>query len=174
MAHWRDHLNSTLLGAYSLYDDTTDRFKSVEGVILRCTHEKHLLGASGTRDCFVAYTSLDARKPMKINVTIAKEIALAAGSKNPDKWVNVPITFYVDENVNSKEGKVEALRCKPRSVAPVDYSAQITQLENCKTIEELGAVWTSAGFPQNPLFGVKEKMKALLTTKTEDDAVSEN
>jgi hypothetical protein len=139
MPHWRDHLNSSLLGAYSLYDDATDRFKQIDGFILRCTHEEHLLGASGKRDCFVAYTSIDPKKPMKINVTIAFTLEIAAGSRNPDKWVNIPVTFFVDERVKTKEGIVAALRVK-RRIAP-DYSKEIESIKSCTTIEQLQAVY---------------------------------
>ena len=164
MSHWRDHLNSTLLGAYSLYDGETDKFKQIDGFIVRVCHEQHLLGASGKRDCFVAYTSLDQKKPMKINVTIANAIGLAAKTRNPDKWINVPVTFFVDEKVNTKDGVVEALRLKGRIVQQqVDYTAQITQLRSCKTIAELQTVYTSAGFPQTALVSIKDEMKTKLS-----------
>lgn len=118
MAHWRDHLDSPLLGAYSLFDDATEKFKTIDGFILRCADEMHILGASGKRKCLVAYTSLSKEKPMKINVTIASKLAAGTGSQNPEKWVNVPVTFYVDERVSSKDGIVAALRVRFRNLAP--------------------------------------------------------
>ena len=163
MAHWRDHLNSTLLGAYSLYDDATDKFKTIDGFIVKCTHEQHLLGASGKRDCFVAYTSLDSKKPMKINVTIANVLAVAAKSQNPDKWVNVPVTFCVDEKVNTKDGIVAALRVKPRIVQSVDYTSQTAKLRACTTIEELIIAWKEVGCIA--LEPIKNEMKEKLTPK---------
>ena len=163
MAHWRDHLNSSLIGAYTLYDDKTDGFKEVDGFIIRTCHEKHNLGASGFKDCFVAYTSLDDKKPMKINVTIANAISNAAGTRNPDKWVNIPVTFFVDQNVNSKEGKVEAIRCRKNNKVVVDYSLQIAKLRACTTIEELGKAWIECG--NIAIASVKDEMKAKLTAK---------
>lgn len=163
MAHWRDHLNSTLLGAYSLYDDATDKFKSVDGFIVKCLHEQHLLGASGRRDCFVAYTSLDSKKPMKINVTIANVLAVAAKSQNPDKWVNVPVTFLVDEKVSTKDGIVAALRVKARFLQAIDYTIPSSKLRACITIEELVSVWKEVGC--TALESVKNEMKLKLTPK---------
>ena len=170
MAHWRDHLDSSLLGAYSLFDDKTEGFKEIEGMILRTAHEEHNLGASGKQRIFVAYTTLDKKKPMKINVTIAGAIALAAGSKNPDKWVNVPVTFYVDQNVKSKAGTSEALRCrKNNKAATADYSAEEQMLKDCKTLEELAAVYTQDGFPRTPLLGLKDQLKKKLTDELPKD-----
>lgn len=163
MAHWRDHLNSTLLGAYSLYDDATDKFKTVDGFIIKCTHEQHLLGASGKRDCFVAYTSLDSKKPMKINVTIANVLSVAAKNQNPDKWVNVPVTFLVDEKVSTKDGVVAALRIKTRIVQEVDYTQQTIKLRACETIESLIEVWKEVGCLA--LESIKNEMKTKLTPK---------
>ena len=170
MAHWRDHLNSSLLGAYSLYDDKNDGFKEIDGMILRTSHEEHNLGASGKQKCFVAYTSLDNKKPMKINVTIANAIALAAGSKNPDKWVNVPVTFFVDQKVKTKDGITEAIRCrKNNKAATVDYSAEEQMLKDCKTLEELASVYTQEGFPRTPLLGLKDQLKKKLTDELPKD-----
>lgn len=164
MAHWRDHLNSTLIGAYSLYDDQTDGFKEIEGKILRTAHERHNLGASGVQDCFVAYTTLDAKKPMKINVTIANAIALAAGTRNPDKWINVPVCFYVDKNVKSKAGTTEAIRCrKSTKTSHIDYSNEESMLRNCKTLEELQKAYTQEGFPRTALEHIKNEMKTKLS-----------
>jgi hypothetical protein len=145
MAHWRDHLDSTLMGAYSLYDSQTDRFKSVEGYIVRCTDETHTLGASGKKKVFVAYTSIDA-KPMKINVSIANEIALSAKTHNPEKWVNIPVTFYVNEKVSTKEGIVPALRVRARieqHTKPAEplQADIVEQVSNCTTLTELGEIW---------------------------------
>ena len=167
MPHWRDHLDSSLLGAYSLFDDATEKFKQIEGYIVRCTHEDHNLGASGRKKCFVAYTSIHQTKPMKINVTISKAIALAAGSQNPDRWVNVPVTFFVDENVKTKDGPTAAIRVKGRTVAPPDYSKQEAQLRACETLEDLKAVFTSTGFPQAALVHVKDEMKTKIESKNE-------
>lgn len=160
MAHWRDHLDSPLLGAYSLFDDATDKFKTVDGYILRCVDEMHILGASGKKKCFVAYTSLDQRKPMKINVTIANQIALGAKSQNPEKWVNVPVTFYVDEKVNSKDGIVAAIRVRAREEKAPDYTKQIAELRACTTLEELVAAWGRIG--NQSIAAIKDEMKAKL------------
>ena len=167
MAHWRDHLDSSLLGAHSLFDDATEGFKRIDGYILRCTDEEHLLGASGKRKCFVAYTSLDARKPMKINVTIGNEIAIAAKSKNPAKWVNVPVTFFVDEKVKTKDGVVPALRVKARIEQAIDYTANIAALRACKTMDELIAAWKTYG--HQSLNAVKEEMKLKLSANVQAD-----
>lgn len=163
MAHWRDHLDSTLLGAYSLFDDATEGFKTVDGYVLKCTDEIHILGASGKKKCFVAYTTLDAKKPMKINVSIGNEIALGAGSKNPEKWFNVPVTFYVDERVNSKDGVVAAIRVKHRIEQKKDFTKNIELLRACKTLPELVEAWKQYGHQE--IANIKDEMKEKLTPK---------
>ena len=136
MPHWKDHLNSTLLGAYSLFDDQTEGWKEVNGTILKCCHEDHILGGSGKKNIHVAHTSLG--KPMKLNSTISTAIQMITGSKNPAKWVNVPVTFYVDPNVKFGRTTVEAIRVKPQKAIPKpDYSKQIACLTASKTLDEL-------------------------------------
>jgi len=158
MPHWKDHLDSKLLGAYSLFDDETEGWKEIDGLILRTAHEDHILGASGKQNIHVAHTNLG--KPIKLNSTISEAIAAITGMKNPAKWVNVPVTFYVDTNVKFGKGKVEAIRVKARKHAPkVDYSAFEAMINECATLEQLGAVWTSTGFPQKELFNLKEAKK---------------
>jgi hypothetical protein len=164
MAHWRDHLDSPLMGAYSLFDDATEKFKTIDGYIVRCADEMHLLGASGKRKCLVAYTSID-KKPMKINVTIANQIALGAKSQNPAKWVNVPVTFFVDERVSTKDGIVAALRVRAREEKAPDYTAQIAELRACTTVEQLVSVWGKVG--NQAIVAVKDEMKTKLTPKKE-------
>lgn len=163
MAHWKDHLNSTLLGAYSLFDDATEGFKEVDGIIINTCHEEHILGGSGKQNVFVAKTSLG--KPLRLNNTMCTQIAVIAKTKNPAKWVNIPVTFYVDQQVKLGRETVEAIRVKARKVIPKDFSKEEKQLRDCKTIEELAAVFQSAGFPQRELLSVKDEMKAKLTSK---------
>lgn len=111
MPHWRDFTNSTLLGAYSCYSDKEDRFVEINGTILRCEIQEHTLGGSGKTKCLVGVT--DIGKPIKINiVAISSVLQQITGSRNPDKWVNVPVTFYVDENVKFGKHIVEAIRIK--------------------------------------------------------------
>jgi len=98
---------------------------------------------------------------MKINVTIAGEIALAAKSHNPAKWVNVPVTFYVDENVKTKAGIVAALRVKSRIDKAVDYSVQISELRACTTLEQLVDAWKRVG--NQAISHVKDEMKLKLS-----------
>lgn len=110
MPHWKEHLDSTLLGAYSLFDDATEGWKEINGIVLSCCHEFHTLGGSGMRKCHVGKTNLG--KPIKLNTTISNELEKITGSKNPDKWVNVPVTFYVDTKVKFGKGIVDAIRIK--------------------------------------------------------------
>jgi len=110
--HWKDHLDSTLLGAYSLYDDATDGWKEVNGIITSCGKEWHILGGSGKKNILVGRTNLG--KPIKINKKIGEAIEKIAGCKNPDKWLNIPVTFYVDTRVSFGKDIVEAIRVKPQ------------------------------------------------------------
>ena len=163
MAHWKDHLNSDLLGAYSLFDDATEGFKEVNGIITRTAHEDHVLGASGKQKVFVAHTTLG--KPLRLNNTMCNQIAVIAKTKNPAKWINIPVTFYVDTNVKLGRETVEAIRIKAQKEVKKDFSNEEKKLRACTTIEELAAVYKSEGFPQRELLAVKEEMKNKLTVK---------
>lgn len=162
MAHWRDHLNSTLLGAYSLWSDEADAFIEKQGKILHVAHEDHNMGKAGNQNCFVAYTTLHKTKPIKINVTIANAIEQASGQKNPEKWNGTDVIFYVDLNVKSKEGTKEALRVKKMPYVKPDYTVYENQLKACKTLAELKDVFTAQGFPQTALEKLKDELKTQL------------
>ena len=152
MTHWREHIGSPLLGAYSLYDDATDSFIEKEGLILDVKKAEYVLGASGKKLISIANTTLG--KPLKINVTIAKVLAFITRSGSIEKWVNVPVIFYVDRNVNSKDGVVDAIRVKPAPPAvKVDYSLQEKMLRECKDIDSLTIVYT--GFTPDQKLGTK-------------------
>jgi hypothetical protein len=159
MPHWKDHLDSSLLGAYSLYDDATDGWKEVDGLIIKTCHEDHVLGNQGKKNIHVAYTSLG--KPMRLNHKISDAIALIAKCRNPEKWVNVPVTFYVDSNVKLSGVTVDAIRVKPqkKSAQAPNYDAYEAKLRACKSLDELAALWTSPGFPQLQLSTLKDQIK---------------
>ena len=162
MAHWRDHLNSTLLGAYSLWSDEADAFVEKQGKILHVAHEDHNMGRAGVQNCFVAYTTLHKTKPIKVNVTIANAIEQASGQKNPEKWNGTDVIFYVDLNVKSKEGTKEALRVKKMPYGKPDYSGQEARLKACTTLAELQEVFLSDGFPRIALTQLKDELKTKL------------
>jgi hypothetical protein len=101
---------------------------------------------------------------MKLNATISQTIALIAGCKNPEKWVNVPVTFFVDERVKFGSSTVEAIRVKAQKDAPkVDYTDQINKLRACRTLVELQTIYTALDKPaQYALVTIKDEMKGLL------------
>ena len=161
MAHWREHLGSPLLGAYSLYDDQTDDFKEVNGIITKTGHADYVLGESGKQKCFIAYT--DMGKPMKLNVKMASVLADITGSRNPDKWQNIPVTFYVDKNVKSKAGTTEAIRIKAQRKVQQNFDAEKAKLNECKTLAELQTVYL--GLSKDAQFAtlaIKDQLKTKL------------
>ena len=134
--HWREHTNSPLLGAYSCWSDTADDFTEINAIITHAAVGEFVLGASGKTKCLVCFTDLG--KPVKVNVTIANAIQNIVGTANTSKWVNIPVTFYVDKNVKSKDGIVPAIRVKPQINAPKnDWKEQIEHLKTLKTVQEL-------------------------------------
>lgn len=143
MPHWRDFTNSTLLGAYSCYSDKEDRFIEKNGTIIRCEIQEHTLGGSGKTRCLVGVT--DFGKPIKINiVAISSVLQEITGTRNPDKWVNVPVTFYVDENVKFGKQTVEAIRIKRQINAPkIDYTEQINKVYQCEDLNALIELYKS-------------------------------
>lgn len=138
--HWRSHLDSTLLGAYSLYNDSTDKFDEVDVQIVRLTHENHNLGASGNRKCHVMYVS-GFKKPMQLKSEISSAISEALGTPNTNKWVGCTITLYVKKVKFGRE-VVDAIRAK-KSNAAQDYSAALARVNACKTLAELQTVFMS-------------------------------
>lgn len=165
--HWRDHLDSTLLGAYSLFDDATDGFKEVDCVVIRTSREDHNLGASGKKNIHVAHTNF-SKKPMQLKVSISSVIAEIAGTNNPDKWVNVPITLFVKKE-KVKGEIVDALRVKRQKVVQQkDYAPCNAKLRACTSLADLQVVFMAL-LPDEKTAcnAAKEEMKVKLTPKTE-------
>jgi len=88
-------------------------------------------------------------------------------SRNLTNWVGLKISLKVDPNIKMMGQIVGGIVIDTTFKAPaqvVDYSAQEKQLRDCKTLAELQAVYTTAGFPQTALVSVKDEMKTKLNT----------
>lgn len=115
--HWRNEIDSPLLGAYSL-SDGNEGFVEMNGVITHTGKADFIMGASGKQKVFIGYTNIG--KPIKLNATISKAMTAISGTSNPTKWVNIPVCFYVDKHVKFGKELVEAIRIKKQvGAAPV-------------------------------------------------------
>ena len=159
--NFRQIVNPDYLGAYSL-DDQNNGYIEVAGTILR-VEKRMVTDMSGKAEKLVATTSLG--KPMIIKATNGKTLQSVSKSKYYEDWINVPVIFYVELDVKSPQGLVDALRLKKQKyVAPIDYSKQIAAINDCKTLDEMKTVYT--GFTpaeQSAVSIAKEAMKIKLT-----------
>lgn len=134
--HWKNYTNTDYIGAYSLNGaDLTVKIKKVA--------QEQVTGQNGKKEmCLVAH--LEGQKPMILNRTNAKTISRLYGSPFVEDWVGKLITLY--PTTTSVGGEtVECLRIRQTvpQQAKKDYSKQIQALRECKTIEELKAVYSA-------------------------------
>lgn len=161
--NFKQIINPDFLGAYSL-DDGNNGYVERDGFILSVNKQK-VADMSGTSEKLVAQTSIG--KPMILKATNSKVIQAITGSKYIEDWRQVPVTFYVELNVKSPQGLVDALRLKRQKNAPKkDYTPMKNKIESCKTLEELQSVFTAL-LPdeKTACFDLKDSMKKKLTPK---------
>lgn len=114
--NFRQIVNPDFIGAYTL-DNQNNGYNEVAGTILRC-ELKEVTDMSGKAMKIVATNTLG--KPMIIKATNGKVLQAITGSKYFEDWVNVAVVFYVELNVKSPQGRVDALRLKKQvGSAPV-------------------------------------------------------
>lgn len=113
--NFRQIVNPDYLGSYSLDNQQNGYFEKA-GVITKC-ELKEVVDASGKAMRIVAQT--DQGKPMIIKATNGKVLQKITKSRYFEDWNNVPVVFYVELDVKSPQGRVDALRLKPQSAASV-------------------------------------------------------
>ena len=107
--------------------------------------------------CLVAYFE-ESSKPMVLNKTNCKTIEKIY-SPFTDDWIGKKITVFA-QKVKAFGDIVDALRIRPtKPTETIDYSVQIKQIENCKTLDELKTLWNSPNFPTTALEATKNKKK---------------
>lgn len=132
MTHWKQNFNYAYTGAYELAPGEERTL-----TISKTTREEVVNQQGGKETCFVAYFS-ESNKPMVLNKTNCKTISKLYGPF-VENWIGKRITIK-SETVKAFGETVDALRVrntKPAEVNPVDCSAQIKQMNDCKSIEEL-------------------------------------
>ena len=109
--NFRQIVNPDYLGSYSL-DNQQNGYIEKMGTIVRC-ELKDVVDASGKAKRIVAQT--DQGKPMIIKATNGKVLQSITKSRYFEDWNNVPVIFYVELDVKSPQGRVDALRLKPQT-----------------------------------------------------------
>ena len=149
--HWKNNFDYKFTGAYEL---APGEEKTVT-ILKTCKEEVN--STDGTKKlCLVIYFK-DAPKPMVLNKTNCKTIEKMY-TPFVENWPGKRITVFAAK-VKAFGEVVEALRIRPtvpKEVASIDWSKKIN---DCKTLEELGATWNLPGFPQKELFNLKETKK---------------
>jgi len=153
MEHWKQNFDYKYTGAYELQPNE-ERVVTIKMV---CKEEVNSTDGKKSM-CLVAYFE-ESSKPMVLNKTNCKTIEKIY-SPFTDEWIGKKITVFA-QKVKAFGDTVDALRIRPtRPVEKaVDYSAQIKQIESCKTIDELKTVWSSPNFPTTALEAIKNKKK---------------
>lgn len=153
MEHWKQSFDYKYTGAYELQPNE-EKVVTIKKV---CKEEVNSTDGKKSM-CLVAYFE-ESSKPMVLNKTNCKTIEKIY-SPFTDDWIGKKITVFA-QKVKAFGDTVDALRIRPtRPVEKaVDYSAQIKQIESCKTIDELKTVWSSPNFPTTALEAIKNKKK---------------
>lgn len=156
--HWKKLVNLDYIGAYSLNG------QDLKVEILK-VEVKRVKGEAGKEeDCTVA--TLRGQKPFIINRTNAKTITKIYDTPFIEDWSGKKITLFPTTTKVAGE-TVECLRIRP--IAPKsdtfdsEIKADITKLENCKSIAELQSVYVGL-LHKNDLkvVAVKDQMKEKL------------
>lgn len=137
--HWKMLVNPDYIGAYMLEQgqDMVITFESVK--------REMVTGSGGKKEeCTVAH--LRGQKPFIVNRTNGKMITKVLGTPYIEDWVGKSVTVYATTTSVAGE-KTECLRVRP-TLPVIDRSAQVAQINACKTIEELKTVWAAVGCPE--------------------------
>jgi len=151
MTHWKQNFDYTYTGAYELQPGEE---KTV--TIQRLTNEDVMSTDGKKQKCFVAYF-VESSKPMVLNKTNCKTIEKLY-SPDTTQWPNKKITIFA-ARVKAFGEMVDVLRIRPTIPITRNYEAE---LRSAKTLDELKAVFTSAGFPQAQFLKLKDELKTTL------------
>jgi hypothetical protein len=151
MTHWKENFDYKYTGAYELQPGEE---KTV--TIQRLTNEDVMSTDGKKQKCFVAYF-VESSKPMVLNKTNCKTIEKLY-SPDTTQWPNKKITIFA-ARVKAFGEMVDVLRIRPTIPITRNYEAE---LRSAKTLDELKAVFTSAGFPQAQFLKLKDELKTTL------------
>lgn len=131
--HWRNLTNEPYLGAWDLEED--EKFIPVIVTIERI-YQAELVGQMGKQmKSFIKFAEF--QKSMVCNKTNFKRLESRFKSFNPEKFINQKVILGV-ENVDSPEGKVNALRISQR--APVVQKAQKKTITDERLDDAINAI----------------------------------
>jgi len=157
--HWKSYFDHEYVGGFSLID------MDAIVTIVKHTQEKVVNPKQKTESIkFILYIKdSKGEHKMILNSTNAKNIEVALGTPDPEKWVGKKIQLYSERGTwFGKES--DALRV--RDVAPraeVNISEDILKLNNCKTIEELSETYKSLpNWSNAEVTALKNKLKTEL------------
>jgi len=157
--HWKKLINPKYSGAYELLpgEEKTLTIKSI-------TQEEVIGQKNHKSSCVVAYFE-EQPKPIILNSGNRKTIIKLYKSNYIEDWIGKKITFKTEPGTafGEKTDLLVVKMCIPKSENVPDYSAQIKKLEDCKSIDELKAVFTSLKpHEQAACQTVKDEMKVML------------
>jgi hypothetical protein len=109
--HYRNVLKSDHLGIA----DLEDFVEAKKPLTFTISHAKQELGVSvaGRKGDFNVVYFKESIKPLVVNSTNGKQIALFAGSPFVEDWNNIPVELYIDETVKMKGETVGGVRIRP-------------------------------------------------------------
>ena len=161
--HWKKMTNPDYFGSHDLMQPD-GKYGEITVTLATVTQEK-VKGADGKDSlCIVAKTA--ETKPIILNRTNCKTITRVLGTPIIEKWAGQRIIIGV-EPVKAFGETTDALRVrknKPGAVKQVDYTAEIQQIAECTTLEQLGTLWMAfPGETKTALLSYKDKRKTELT-----------
>jgi len=139
--HYKDFFKSNTLqdNAFDAVNDTIVTIVSVQEQELQTKDGKqvHLTANLAGFD-----------KPLRINKTIAKNIAKALKTPDVTHWAGKQVAIYVEKGLRAFGEIHDVPRVRP--IAPrvnIDVNLYFAEMDQCKTREDLTALWNK--FPAN-------------------------
>ena len=165
---------SNYVGSWDLWSDEQATYEQWNMTISHIVFKTNIKDIVGKKEAFIAYFVETNLKPMVLNVTNRKVLFQLTRNKNLNDWKNVPITVYVEENIKSPQGLVDALRLKQQVLTPEQAKANkaaydkaiqdsLTKLDECKTLDELKTVYMGlANKNEHFITAKKDELKTIL------------
>ncbi len=139
--HYKNYFEQSTLqdNNFDTVNDTIVTIQSVQMQELQTQEGKQM---------YLCATLASFDKPLRINKTIAKSIAKALKTNDPQEWAGKQVSIYIQKGLKAFGQLHDVPRVRP--IAPrvnIDVNLYFAEMDQCKTREDLTALWNK--FPAN-------------------------
>lgn len=167
LTHWKTLRNLEFLGSHDLPIDGSDIIVTIDSV-----KKEKVKTERGQEQCTVARFKEKGVKPMILNSTNCKTIQKVYNTPFIQNWSNKKIQLFVQKNVISPQGLVDALRIRPfdpsqlnKEPTQEEITSAINSLTECenKSLEELKKCWMSIPLEVRQVKSVEDHKDSIKT-----------